>query len=101
MAFFRLECSRAMHCSCQINAVPDLASPRIANEHVITNDRLSISADGWPAGFYRSNAFGLLNLKNDSLRKRFDSIKYDVKRLEEGSSCASPLLGHAAYAWLP
>ncbi|BGP43499.1 Translin-1 [Rhodotorula kratochvilovae] len=30
-----------------------------------------------------SNAFGLLNLKNDSLRKRFDSIKYDVKRLEE------------------
>lgn len=31
-----------------------------------------------------SNAFGLLNLKNDSLRKRFDSIKYDVKRLEEG-----------------
>lgn len=31
-----------------------------------------------------SNAFGMLNLKNDSLRKRFDSIKYDVKRLEEG-----------------
>ncbi|GAA6059581.1 hypothetical protein JCM10212_000637 [Sporobolomyces blumeae] len=30
-----------------------------------------------------SNAFGLLNLKNDSLRKRFDSIKYDVKKLEE------------------
>ncbi|BGP27710.1 Translin-1 [Rhodotorula toruloides] len=32
---------------------------------------------------YSRNAFGLLNLKNDSLRKRFDSIKYDVKRLEE------------------
>lgn len=31
-----------------------------------------------------SNAFSLLNLKNDSLRKRFDSIKYDVKKLEEG-----------------
>ncbi|GAA6013712.1 hypothetical protein JCM11491_005067 [Sporobolomyces phaffii] len=30
-----------------------------------------------------ASAFGLLNLKNDSLRKRFDSIKYDVKRLEE------------------
>ncbi|GAA5951514.1 hypothetical protein JCM3765_005958 [Sporobolomyces pararoseus] len=30
-----------------------------------------------------SNAFSLLNLKNDSLRKRFDSIKYDVKKLEE------------------
>ncbi|CAO1614899.1 unnamed protein product [Jaminaea pallidilutea] len=27
--------------------------------------------------------FGMLNLKNDSLRKRFDSIKYDVKKIEE------------------
>lgn len=25
----------------------------------------------------------MLNLKNDSLRKRYDSIKYDVKKLEE------------------
>ncbi|SCZ90037.1 BZ3500_MvSof-1268-A1-R1_Chr1-3g01737 [Microbotryum saponariae] len=31
-----------------------------------------------------STAFGLLSLKNDSLRKRFDSIKYDLKKLEEG-----------------
>ncbi|KAL8276762.1 hypothetical protein RQP46_010818 [Phenoliferia psychrophenolica] len=30
-----------------------------------------------------SSAFGLLNLKNDNLRKRFDGIKYDVKKLEE------------------
>ncbi|EGG07243.1 uncharacterized protein MELLADRAFT_31612, partial [Melampsora larici-populina 98AG31] len=30
-----------------------------------------------------SNGFSVLNLKNDSLRKRFDSIKYDLKRLEE------------------
>jgi hypothetical protein len=29
--------------------------------------------------------FQLLNLKNDSLRKRFDSMKYDVKKIEEGS----------------
>ncbi|KAH9819951.1 Translin [Melampsora americana] len=29
------------------------------------------------------NGFSMLNLKNDSLRKRFDSIKYDLKRLEE------------------
>jgi len=29
-------------------------------------------------------AFQLLNLKNDALRKRFDSIKYDVKKIEEG-----------------
>ncbi|MCO5585051.1 hypothetical protein L7F22_038983 [Adiantum nelumboides] len=27
--------------------------------------------------------FQMLNLKNDSLRKRFDSIKYDVKKIEE------------------
>jgi len=27
--------------------------------------------------------FSLLNLKNDPLRRRFDSIKYDVKRIEE------------------
>ncbi len=25
----------------------------------------------------------LLNLKNDSLRKRFDAVKYDVKKIEE------------------
>jgi hypothetical protein len=27
--------------------------------------------------------FQLLNLKNDALRKRFDGIKYDVKKIEE------------------
>jgi len=27
--------------------------------------------------------FRLLNLKNDGLRKRFDSIKYDLKKCEE------------------
>jgi Translin family len=31
-----------------------------------------------------STAFQLLNLKNDNLRKRFDSIKYDLKKIEEG-----------------
>lgn len=29
------------------------------------------------------DGFKLLNLKNDSLRKRFDAIKYDVKKCEE------------------
>ncbi|KIO22252.1 hypothetical protein M407DRAFT_119461, partial [Tulasnella calospora MUT 4182] len=29
------------------------------------------------------SGFSLLNLKNDPLRRRFDSIKYDVKRIEE------------------
>lgn len=27
--------------------------------------------------------FRLLNLKNDNLRKKFDSLKYDVKKVEE------------------
>lgn len=30
-----------------------------------------------------SSGFRLLNLKNDGLRKRFDSLKYDVKKIEE------------------
>ncbi|KAJ3041144.1 hypothetical protein HDV00_009859 [Rhizophlyctis rosea] len=29
------------------------------------------------------SGFQLLNLKNDALRKRFDSIKYDIKKTEE------------------
>jgi len=37
------------------------------------------------AGFLSSlhNGFRLLNLKNDNLRKKFDSIKYDLKKVEE------------------
>ncbi|TKA53845.1 hypothetical protein B0A53_03635 [Rhodotorula sp. CCFEE 5036] len=51
-------------------------------------NRVTLGDYGAPARYSRfakelANAFGLLNLKNDSLRKRFDSIKYDVKRLEE------------------
>lgn len=30
-----------------------------------------------------NSGFRLLNLKNDSLRKKFDSLKYDVKKIEE------------------
>jgi broad-specificity NMP kinase len=26
-----------------------------------------------------------LNLKNDTLRRRFDSLKYDIKKIEEGN----------------
>lgn len=29
------------------------------------------------------SGFRLLNLKNDSLRKRYDGLKYDVKKVEE------------------
>ena len=28
-------------------------------------------------------AFRLLNLKNDAVRKRFDGLKYDMKKVEE------------------
>jgi len=30
-----------------------------------------------------NSGFRLLNLKNDGLRKRFDALKYDVKKIEE------------------
>ena len=30
-----------------------------------------------------NGGFRLLNLKNDSLRKKFDSLKYEVKKVEE------------------
>jgi hypothetical protein len=39
-----------------------------------------------------STAFSILNLKNDNLRKRFDSIKYDVKKIEEGGFSLLPLV---------
>lgn len=30
-----------------------------------------------------NSGFRLLNMKNDGLRKRFDTLKYDVKKIEE------------------
>ena len=39
-----------------------------------------------------SSCFQILNLKNDNLRKRFDSIKYDVKKIEEGATAWTPFL---------
>jgi hypothetical protein len=40
-------------------------------------------------GFLRSMYTALhdfqLNLKNDILRRRFDSLKYDIKKIEEGT----------------
>ncbi|KAK7056795.1 Protein phosphatase 2C 2 [Paramarasmius palmivorus] len=36
--------------------------------------------------------FSMLNLKNDTLRRRFDSLKYDLKKIEEELDCWS----HAA-----
>ncbi|KAJ2461047.1 Translin-1 [Coemansia sp. RSA 2424] len=55
---------------------------RLAVNSVIVNDvqrpqEISAFASELYAGFQ------LLNLKNDSLRRRFDSIKYDIKKIEE------------------
>ncbi|KAJ1948675.1 Translin-1 [Linderina macrospora] len=55
---------------------------RLAVNSVIVNDvqrpqEISQFASELYAGFQ------LLNLKNDSLRRRFDSIKYDIKKIEE------------------
>ena len=36
-----------------------------------------------PAVFCSQTGFRLLNLKNDGLRKKFDSLKYDMKKVEE------------------
>ena len=36
-----------------------------------------------------------LNLKNDALRRRFDSLKYDIKKIEEGET--SPCLSSLTY----
>lgn len=33
-----------------------------------------------------------LNLKNDLLRRRFDSLKYDIKKIEEGKLICDPEL---------
>jgi len=30
-----------------------------------------------------SSGFQLLNLKNDALRRKFDALKYDLKKIEE------------------
>lgn len=37
------------------------------------------------------SGFRLLNLKNDSLRRRFDSLKYDLKKVEQVSMLANTL----------
>ncbi|KAG8689257.1 hypothetical protein FRC08_011028 [Ceratobasidium sp. 394] len=38
------------------------------------------------------SGFSLLNLKNDSLRRRFDTMKYDLKKIEEGKCRHPPIL---------
>jgi hypothetical protein len=32
-----------------------------------------------------------LNLKNDTLRRRYDSLKYDLKKIEEGTLWSLPI----------
>ncbi len=59
-----------------------LFQPRLAMNSVICGDYqrpLNISA----FLSHVAAGFRLLNLKNDFLRKKFDSLKYDVKKVEE------------------
>lgn len=69
--------------------------------HIVTHPSLSflvqsrLSVNSVTAGDYArplhistfinelDSGFRLLNLKNDSLRKRYDGLKYDVKKVEE------------------
>lgn len=45
-----------------------------------------------------NSGFRLLNLKNDGLRKRFDALKYDVKKIEEvGNVCIWKSLTYNSY----
>jgi len=55
---------------------------RLAVNSVISNNfAMPLKISKFVADLY--NAFRLLNLKNDNLRKRYDSIKYDMKKIEE------------------
>ena len=61
---------------------PSLLQSRLAVNSVILGDYqrpfdISTFVSDLNAGFR------LLNLKNDALRKKFDSLKYDVKKIEE------------------
>ncbi|KAI3493219.1 hypothetical protein L1887_42059 [Cichorium endivia] len=60
-----------------LNELPRLAVNRVTMGDFRTPVRLASFVKQVHAGFQ------LLNLKNDSLRKRFDGIKYDVKKIEE------------------
>lgn len=60
-----------------INEMSRLAVNSVTLGDFATPIRLSRFVKDLHAGFQ------LLNLKNDSLRKRFDGIKYDIKKIEE------------------
>jgi len=59
---------------------PELA--RLCVVSVISNDfNLPVKIQTFVNDLY--NGYRLLNLKNDFLRKRFDSMKYDIKKIED------------------
>jgi hypothetical protein len=64
--------------------VPDLSSSDWLQSRLAVNS-VTMGNYSRPLAISRfvkelSTAFQVLNLKNDNLRKRFDSIKYDVKK---------------------
>ncbi|KAJ2158850.1 Translin-1 [Coemansia sp. RSA 552] len=63
-----------------ISLFPELS--RLAVNSVITNDvKRPQEISEFASEVY--SGFQLLNLKNDALRRRFDGIKYDIKKIEE------------------
>jgi len=55
---------------------------RLCVVSVISNDfTLPVKIQSFVNDLY--NGYRLLNLKNDFLRKRFDSMKYDIKKIED------------------
>ncbi|RCI16716.1 hypothetical protein L249_1923 [Ophiocordyceps polyrhachis-furcata BCC 54312] len=67
-----------------LHALPDLSSElaRLAPNAVVLGD---VNLPLTIAGFVKdlSSAFQLLNLRNDGLRRKADSLKYHVKRVED------------------
>lgn len=78
-----------------------LAQSRLAVNAVTLGDfnepiRISIFVKDLFAGFSMASQIAIgnmvtwsdisiqLNLKNDTLRRRYDSLKYDIKKIEEG-----------------
>jgi len=64
-----------------LSALPNELSRLCVNSVISENYSLPLKVSAFVNELYAG--FRLLNLKNDNLRKRYDGIKYDVKKIEE------------------
>eukprot|EP01117_Protostelium_nocturnum_P015168 TRINITY_DN5849_c0_g1_i1.p1 TRINITY_DN5849_c0_g1~~TRINITY_DN5849_c0_g1_i1.p1 ORF type:complete len:219 (-),score=67.51 TRINITY_DN5849_c0_g1_i1:157-813(-) len=62
-------------------SLPNELSRLCVNSVTASNFELPLKISNFVSELYAG--FRLLNLKNDMLRKRYDSIKYDMKKIEE------------------